>query len=146
MKEICNICLSNEGKKRISPGPTIYEGKYWMVEHAYPCQYKGWLVIVAKRHITSIHELKHEEFQEYTIILERAVKLLSKEISCEKVYNMTFGEMPGFTHLHYHAVAVPHDLAPELRGAKIFAFLKEPEKSLSKKDIKEFCEYLKKRF
>ncbi len=32
----CLTCLSNSGAKRISPGPTIYAGAYWYVEHAYP--------------------------------------------------------------------------------------------------------------
>ncbi len=27
----CWICRSNTGEKRISPGPTIFEGEYWPV-------------------------------------------------------------------------------------------------------------------
>lgn len=46
----CFTCLSNSGEKRISPGATIYEGQYWLVEHAYPVRRTGWIVIVLKRH------------------------------------------------------------------------------------------------
>ena len=53
----CWTCKSNLGEKRISPGPTIYEGKYWLVEHAYPIKMIGWLVIVLKRHAEALHEL-----------------------------------------------------------------------------------------
>ncbi len=42
---------SLSGEQRISPGPTIYESRYWLVEHAYPCRMLGWLVIVLKRHV-----------------------------------------------------------------------------------------------
>ena len=45
----CLTCKSNSGEQRISPGPTIYEGQYWLVEHAYPVKRVGWIVIVLKR-------------------------------------------------------------------------------------------------
>ncbi|HEY7094662.1 MAG TPA: hypothetical protein VH393_15880 [Ktedonobacterales bacterium] len=32
----CWSCLSLSGGRRISPGPFIHEGRYWMVDHAYP--------------------------------------------------------------------------------------------------------------
>ena len=41
----CLICCSISGERRISPGPFIYEGAYWLVDHAYPTLLKGWLVI-----------------------------------------------------------------------------------------------------
>jgi|GEM_PF-927376 len=145
--ESCKSCLSTLGKERISPGPSIYVGGHWIVEHAYPTQHKGWLVIVSKRHIKSIHELTHEEFEEFGSVLERTSKLLAQSIpSCERIYSMSLGEAPGFSHLHYHTIAVPYSLPPELRGAKIFSLLKEPEKAVPPKEIKEFCEYLKRKF
>jgi hypothetical protein len=36
----CWTCKSNTGEKRISPSPTIFEGEYWLVEHAYPVNTK----------------------------------------------------------------------------------------------------------
>src|SRR5690348_12644608 len=60
----CWTCKSNTGEKRISPGPTIFEGNYWLVEDTYPIKILGWLVIVLKRHAEALHELTAEEFIE----------------------------------------------------------------------------------
>lgn len=40
----CLTCLSLSGKRRISPGPFIFQGMYWTVDHVYPTSHKGWLV------------------------------------------------------------------------------------------------------
>jgi hypothetical protein len=44
----CYACLNVAGKMKISPGEVIYDGKYWIVDHAYPTKLLGWLVIVLK--------------------------------------------------------------------------------------------------
>ena len=46
----CWSCPSLSGERRISPGPFIHDGRYWMVDHAYPTRLPGWLVLVLKRH------------------------------------------------------------------------------------------------
>ena len=46
----CYSCRSISGTTRISPGPYIYKGQFWLVDHAYPTRLKGWLVLVLKRH------------------------------------------------------------------------------------------------
>ena len=40
----CLTCLNLSGEHRISPGPCIYQGKYWTVDHAYPTTHLGSLV------------------------------------------------------------------------------------------------------
>ena len=55
MNADCYTCRSISGEQRISPGPIIYEGRCWLIEHAYPTQLKGWLVIVLKRHNVHFH-------------------------------------------------------------------------------------------
>ena len=149
--ETCNTCLSNIGKYegetatngRISPGPIIYEGKHWVVEHAYPCMIKGWLVIPTKRHVTALHELTHEEFEEFGGILENISKLLYQTLRTEKEYNVFFGEVPNFNHVHYHLVAKTSELPSEYHGSKIFGLLKQKENSLPKEEIASFCEQLR---
>src|SRR5690348_4130801 len=37
----CLTCLNLSGEHRISPGPCIYQGKYWTVDHAYPTTHLG---------------------------------------------------------------------------------------------------------
>lgn len=82
----CRTCKSNTGEQRISPGPTIHEGEYWLVEHAYPVHRIGWLVIVLKRHVEALHELSHEEFLELAQIQARVIPLLHAELHSEKEY------------------------------------------------------------
>ena len=59
----CLTCLNLRGERRISPGPFIYTGTHWVVDHAYPTSHLGWLVILPKRHIEALHELSREEFR-----------------------------------------------------------------------------------
>jgi diadenosine tetraphosphate (Ap4A) HIT family hydrolase len=143
----CYTCKSNSGEKRVSPGCTIYEGKHWLIEHAYPSKLKGWLVIITKRHVETLHELTKEEFIELGEICEKTTKILHEELNCEKEYSMCLAEKEHFNHIHFHIVPKPHNLPRELRGSKIFEMLKVEEKdALPHQEIKEFCEMLKSKF
>jgi diadenosine tetraphosphate (Ap4A) HIT family hydrolase len=143
----CFACKSISGEKRISPGPMICEGKYWVIEHAYPVKMIGWLVIVHKEHIESLDRLRITEWYELTAMMKKTIEILRKETNCEKEYVMCLAEGEGFKHIHFHVIAKPKDLAPELRGAKIFALLKaQPNEAISPEIVKEFCEKLKDKF
>ena len=140
----CWTCKSNTGEKRISPGPTIYEGKYWLVEHAYPVKTIGWLVIVLKRHAEALHELTLEEFTELAQIQAKAIQILHEELHPEKEYLSCYAEMDHFRHIHFHVFAKPADLPDELKGGKSFALLKvSPEDAVPADKIIEFCRLLK---
>jgi diadenosine tetraphosphate (Ap4A) HIT family hydrolase len=140
----CFTCKSISGEKRISPGPTIYTGKYWLVEHAYPCTLKGWLVLVLKRHVESLHELDQEEFRELADLQHKLAKLLHEDTGCEKEYSICLAEAEHFHHIHFHLVPKPQGLPDDLKGAKIFAMLKAEEKEAVPPDeIQAFCETLK---
>ena len=140
----CLTCLSNSGEKRISPGPTIYEGAYWYLEHAYPTTLKGWLVAVLKRHAEALHALTPEEFAELGVIQARATKLLFEALDCEKEYVMCLAEGEGFHHIHVHIVPKPRDLPDELKATRIFALLKvTAEEALPPQEVKAFCELLR---
>ncbi len=143
----CWICRSNSGEKRISPGPTIFEGKYWLVEHAYPVKTIGWLVIVLKRHTEALHELIAEEFAELAQIQARLIHLLYKELHCEKEYVSCYAEQEHFYHIHFHVFAKAPGLPEELKGGRSFALLKViSEEAVPPGTIIEFCELLKNRF
>ncbi len=140
----CYICQSNSEEKRISPGVTILQGKYWLVEHAYPSKLKGWLVIETKRHTESLHDLSKDEFAELSTISEKVAKLLHKELKCEKEYLVCFAEAEHFNHIHFHIIPKPKSLPDNMAGTKIFAMLKIEEKdAIPKKEIKDFCKLLK---
>jgi diadenosine tetraphosphate (Ap4A) HIT family hydrolase len=140
----CYICRSLSGERRISPGPTIYEGRYWLIEHAYPARLKGWLVIVLKRHAEALHELTREEFVELGELQALAVRLLHEALDSAKEYAVCFAEKEHFQHIHVHVVARSRDLPDELKGAKIFTMINVTEAdALPREEIKIFCEMLK---
>jgi diadenosine tetraphosphate (Ap4A) HIT family hydrolase len=142
----CWTCKSNSGEKRISPGPTIYEGNYWLVEHAYPVKVVGWLVIVLKRHAEALHELTAEEFAELGHIQAKLIKVLFEELHCEKEYVSCYAEMEHFRHIHFHVFAKPPDFPEELKGGRSFALLKVTlEEAVPPGKIIAFCELLKNR-
>jgi diadenosine tetraphosphate (Ap4A) HIT family hydrolase len=143
----CWTCKSNTGEKRISPGPTIFEGQYWLVEHAYPVKVIGWIVIVLKRHAEALHELTSEEFTELAEIQARLIPLLHEELNCEKEYVVCYAETEHFYHIHFHVFAKPPDLPDKLKGGKSFALLKvTDEEAVPPRQIIAFCELLRNRF
>lgn len=143
----CWTCKSNSGEERISPGPTIYEGSYWLVEHAYPVKMVGWLVIVLKRHAEALHELTSDEFTELAQIQAEIIPLLHEELHSEKEYISCYAEMDHFRHIHLHVFAKPSDLPDELKGGRSFALLKTTaEDAIPAAEIITFCELLKARF
>ena len=143
----CWTCKSNLGEKRISPGPTIFEGKYWLVEHAYPVKTIGWLVIVLKRHVEALHKLTTEEFTELAQIQAKLTKALFEELQCEKEYISCYAEAEHFYHIHFHVFAKLPGLPDELKGGRSFALLKATdEEAVSSNEIITFCELLKDKF
>ncbi len=140
----CLSCLSLQGVQRISPGPFIYEGKYWAVDHTYPTSLKGWLVIVPWRHVEALHDLTREEFQELAEIQYRLARVLGSNSAVQKEYMMCFAEAEGFHHIHIHFVARPVDLPQEAKGPRVFAYLNVDQQSaLSPDEIKTVSEELK---
>jgi diadenosine tetraphosphate (Ap4A) HIT family hydrolase len=125
----CLVCQSLEGIQRISPGPFIYEGRYWLVDHAYPTSLKGWLVIVPRRRVEALHDLSREEFRELADIQYRLAQVMQSRCSSEKEYMVCFSEAEHFHHVHIHFVARPQDLPQEARGPRIFAYLKVNQQS-----------------
>src|SRR5690242_13625866 len=91
--EECYSCRSLRGEARISPGPVIYEGEHWVVEHAYPCGLEGWLVLVLKRHVQALHELTEAEFTELARLQMKTANVLHEAFGCEKEYSVCFAEV-----------------------------------------------------
>ena len=140
----CSTCRSISGERRISPGATIYEGRYWLIEHAYPTRLKGWLVIVLKRHVEALHELTRKEFDELGALQALAARMLHEELDCAKEYVACFAEAEHFQHIHLHIVAKPRDLPDEFKGTKIYALINVMEaEALPRKEVATFCEELR---
>jgi diadenosine tetraphosphate (Ap4A) HIT family hydrolase len=143
----CLTCKSISGEQPISPAPRIFEGQYWLVDHAYPCKLTGWLVLVLKQHAEALHKLSSEEFTEMGDLLGRAVKALKNVVGSEKEYVMCFAEAEGFQHIHVHIVPKASDLPEELRGPGVFAMLKvSPEDAVPPDELRAFCDTLRNAF
>jgi diadenosine tetraphosphate (Ap4A) HIT family hydrolase len=139
--------LSNAGERRISPGPAIHEGRFWIVEHAYPTQLLGWLVIVLRRHAEALHELTREEFLELAYIQADLIPELFSALRCEKEYLACYAELEHFRHIHVHVVPKPANLPENLLGAASFGLLKVPEgEAVARETVQAFCERLRNRF
>jgi diadenosine tetraphosphate (Ap4A) HIT family hydrolase len=139
----CKSCESNKGSKRISPAKPIYLGKYWRVEHAYPCGMKGWLVLLPNRHVESLHELTSLEMKEFGIIFSKISKSLHNLLRNEKEYVFQLAEGKGFNHVHFHIVAKPNGLPKKYLATDIFKIMADVE-SIRKEEIISFCEMLNK--
>jgi diadenosine tetraphosphate (Ap4A) HIT family hydrolase len=143
----CLTCLNVSGERRISPGPFIHQGTYWVVDHAYPTIHLGWLVILPKRHIEALHELLPEEFQELAEIEYKLVQVMHTDSAVQKEYLMCFAEGEGFQHVHFHIVPKPDDLTDDLKGPLIFARLAvDAEHAIPAQTLTAFCEEFTRKF
>jgi len=137
---ICHVCESNRGAARISPGAPIYDGEFWIVEHAYPTALLGWLVVVLKRHVEALHLLTAAESAELGVLQWASSKTLASLTGCAKEYVAFFAETPGFHHVHVHVVPRGAGLDPQLRGGKVFALLQDGrEDVVAPEHVAEFC-------
>jgi diadenosine tetraphosphate (Ap4A) HIT family hydrolase len=143
----CLSCLGLAGTPRISPGPPIYIGTYWQVEHAYPSKLVGWLVIALRRHAIALHELTPAEFVEFGSILELTVRAVHSALGPAKEYAACYAEARGFEHIHFHVVPRAHDMPEELMGAGSFELIRVARADAADPAaVKAFCEQLQKAF
>jgi len=99
----------------------------WRVAHAFNSALLGWLVVMPRRHVESVHELNDAEVASLGPLLRQVSAALVEVLGCVKTYVVMFAEMPGFTHLHFHIIPRRTNLPEELRGGKVFDYLKRPE-------------------
>lgn len=123
-------------------GSRIYDGNYWVIEHAYPVRLKGWLVIVLKRHAEALHELTKEEFEELAALQEKVTKTLFAVLGVEKEYSLCLAEGNYFHHIHFHQIGIPKNLPDKYKGPKVFGLMHE--KPIAEKEIIAFCRKLQK--
>ena len=137
----CYTCLNISGERPISPAPFIYEGTYWIVDHAYPSSLKGWLVILLKRHAEALHELSSEEFAELADIQYKLIQVMHELPHVQKEYIMCIAEGEHFHHIHVHVVAKPVNLPSELKGPRIFAMINIDEAhAVPADELRAFCQ------
>lgn len=138
--DVCYSCESLRGERHISPAEHIYDGRYWIVDHAWPTALVGWVVLVLRRHAAALHELTADEFAEMGALLARTAQALHAETGCAKEYLACFAEADHFQHVHIHVVPRASDLPHELHGPRSFALLNPTADMLAPvADVQAFC-------
>ena len=122
----CFSCADGEGLDPSQPERAIWLSDGWRVVHSFNSSLLGWLVIVPRRHIESMHELSDAEAAVLGPLVRDVSGALVRVLGCAKTYVIMLAEAPGFTHLHVHVVPRAHDMPEEFRGTQVFGYLKRP--------------------
>lgn len=146
----CKTCLSISGQEPLSPAEAIFNGQYWLVEHAAHVPIEGWLVLVLKRHAEALHELNSAEWHELVNIQNKAIHALKKIYHSHKEYVACFAESEGFEHIHFHVIAKSDHLPAAAKGSRVFSLLQAvrsgEQKELPKDEVLKAVEKLRKEF
>lgn len=119
----CYTCAREAEAGKLPPWECIAADDRWRVAHSFDSALEGWLVLLPRRHVTSVSELSDAEAQSLGIWLVRLSQALHQVLGCPKTYVAQFAEREGFSHVHFHLVAKPPALAQDLRGHRIFQML-----------------------
>lgn len=101
----------------------ICQTPYWDVAHAYNSALAGWLVLVIRRHITSLDELTEAEALQLGDLIRRCSKALKVTTGCVKTYVVQFAEQVEHPHVHFHIVPRMADQPEDRKGPNIFGYL-----------------------
>jgi diadenosine tetraphosphate (Ap4A) HIT family hydrolase len=119
----CYTCIQEAAGSSAPPWQRIAGDEYWRVAHAFNTAVPGWLVLVPRRHVTTLAELTDAEAAALGSWQVRLSRALARVLGCQKTYIAQFAEAEGFAHVHFHVVPRPPDLGRELRGPRIFQLL-----------------------
>lgn len=123
----CYPCRMNAAGSDLPPRERVYDDGLWRVAHAFNSTLPAWLVMLPKRHVTSLAELTPAEAAALGPLLQRLTAALSELTGCEKTYVALFAEAEGFEHLHVHVVPRVPDLPDDRRGPRVFEYLSTDE-------------------
>lgn len=95
----------------------------WDIVHAYGTSVEGWIVLVARRHITALADLTDDEASELGPLVRSVSRALHQTVGCLKTYVVQFAEHSQHPHVHVHVIPRSAGLPEEQRGPGIFALL-----------------------
>jgi len=119
----CYSCAQEAEAGKLPPRENIAADDHWRVAHAFGCALEGWLVLLPRRHVTSISELNDAEAQSLGVWQVRLSQALHQVLGCQKTYIAQFAEAEGFSHVHFHVVPRSPNLPQELRGPRVFQMM-----------------------
>ncbi|GAA0667794.1 hypothetical protein GCM10010193_19420 [Kitasatospora atroaurantiaca] len=131
----CYTCDQNADLDALPLRERIATDRHWRVAHAFGTAVPGWLVLVPRRHVTSLADLTDAEAADLGLWQVRLSRALVAVTGCAKTYVAQFAEAEGFAHVHFHLVPRAPDLPSDLRGPRVFSLLgAEPQVNPSEMD------------
>lgn len=122
----CYSCAQEGHLEIASQSERVWLGDHWRVAHAIGCALPGWLVVLPRRHTTTIAEHSHAEAVELGELLVATSRALQQVTGCQKTYVAQFAEATGFAHTHFHVIPRAADLPHEHAGPGVFWYLDRP--------------------
>lgn len=119
----CFSCTQNALLATLPVRERIAVDEHWRVAHCVDTALPGWLVLVPRRHVTSIAELTDAEAATLGSWQVRLSRALREVTGCVKTYVVQFAEAEGFAHVHFHVIPRMADLPAEHRGPRVFGLL-----------------------
>src|ERR671938_89183 len=105
------------------PWDRIRRTPNWDVVHAFNTSVEGWLVLVVRRHITSVADMTDEEAAELGPLIRNVSRAVQRVVNSDKTYVAQFAEHPQHPHVHVHVIPRAPDLPDERRGPRVFSLL-----------------------
>lgn len=100
---------------------SIRQTPSWDIVHAFGTTIEGWMVLVARRHITSVAEMSDDEAATVGPLIREISRCLQAVVDCEKTYVVQFAEHQNHPHVHVHVIPRARDLPVDQRGPAIFS-------------------------
>jgi diadenosine tetraphosphate (Ap4A) HIT family hydrolase len=114
---------------------SIYRTPCWDVVHSYDTALPGWLVLVARRHLTAIDELTDAEAIELGQLIRRTSVALKEVTGCVKTYVIQFAERADHPHVHFHIIPRMADQPENRHSTQIFGYLGVPEEERVSQEV-----------
>ena len=111
----------------LPPRERVYDDGLWRVAHSFNSTLPGWMVVIARRHISSLAETTPEEAAALGPLLRDLSAALGQVVGAQKCYVLFLAEAEGFGHVHIHVVPRHADLPADRRGVQIFGYLSQPQ-------------------
>jgi diadenosine tetraphosphate (Ap4A) HIT family hydrolase len=124
----CKTCelIANRDTGTAPLWDCIQRTSFWDVVHSYDTALPGWLVLVARRHITAVAELTEAEAMELGLLIRRTSVALQEITGCVKTYVIQFAEKAEHPHVHFHIIPRMADQPENRHSTQIFGYLSVP--------------------
>ena len=123
----CLPCRNNALEpSALPPRERVYDDGLWRVAHSFNSALPGWMVVIARRHLTSLAETTPEEAAALGPLLRALSNALAHVVGAQKCYVLFLAEAEGFGHVHIHVVPRRADIPADRRGAQVFGYLAHP--------------------